>query len=317
MPSKEEKSKSLIVKSNDLIESNLKGFSLVQTKLLNLAISKLTPDTPIGHWFDFEASYLLEKLNMGEGNHKELRKATLDMLRGVEVKQGDRIMQRPLIVTDYIMGEGIVRFRFDHDVQPFLVDLKERFTKYYFENIQRLSSTYAIRLYELLKQYQKIGKRDLTLDDLRFYLDVPEGAYSKYNNFKQRVIEIAQREINDKTDLSISFEPIKPSRKITGITFYINSQKRPVQPEEIQPDMIGGFDECEEEAIKYIIKYCSMSKEKAAEYVSKIGVKAVNDLIDEISHKDHSGEIASFGAYMEGALNKKLKAAIDLGEQLP
>ena len=50
---------------------------------------------------------------------------------------------------------------------------------YQLENILSLSSFYAIRIYELLKQYEKIGKRGINIKELRGYLGIKEGEYKR------------------------------------------------------------------------------------------------------------------------------------------
>lgn len=319
MKEKEKSNSSLVVKSNELIESNMKGFTLIQTKLLNLAISQLKADTPLGHWFEFEASYLLKVLNMGEGNHSDLRNATLSMLRGIEIKDGNKIMQRPLLVTDYLIGEGIVKFRFDQDAQPYLADLKEKYTKYYFENIQRISSTYAIRLYELLKQYQKIGKREFLIDDLKFFLDISKDKYKLYADFKRRILLISESEINEKTDIKINFEEIKTGRKITKIVFYIFSQNRQVLEEKSdieenikdiennlnQVDMFSGIDDFDKKSIAYLMGQYQFSESESIEYIKLLGAQFVNEATHIVHEKRDS--ISNHKSYIKKILDSAIE----------
>lgn len=64
-----------------------------------------------------------------------------------------------------------------------------------FTNLWGLSSIYSVRMYELLKQYEKIGKRWFKLEDLRLILGMNQGEYPLYANFKQKVILKAQRDL--------------------------------------------------------------------------------------------------------------------------
>jgi hypothetical protein len=90
-------------------------------------------------------------------------------------------------------------------------------------------------MYDLFKQYQTIGERTFKIDELRSILDIPAEQYPLYNNLKVRVISIALREINAKTDIFVSIkEETKTGRKVTGLIFNIKSQKvnEPATPEE-------------------------------------------------------------------------------------
>lgn len=92
-------------------------------------------------------------------------------------------------------------------------------------NVVKLKSTYAIRIYELLKQYEDIKEWTISLENLRYYLDAID-VYPNYANFKQRVLNPSQKELNQKTDISFEFEEIKLGRKVHKIRFIIRSQKR-------------------------------------------------------------------------------------------
>jgi plasmid replication initiation protein len=237
----------LVKKSNSAISSRVKGYSLNQMKIMNLAISELTEHTTANDILSFQAVDLLKAIGLGENNHTELRKATLDMIRGIEIPESDgSFTQVPVFKRFKYHKGGAVEIQFDADVLPLLVQAKTEYTKYYFQNIQRLKSGYSIKIYELCKQYQntKQGYRDLTINDLKNYLDIPKTKYKLFGHFKSRVIEPQLKEINDKTDLVITLgEPIKSGRRITGVRFYISVKnkekeeqpKLPYELEELSP----------------------------------------------------------------------------------
>jgi hypothetical protein len=90
----------------------------------------------------------------------------------------------------------------------------------------QLRSVYAIRIYELLKQYQRLKQRTLAVAELRRMLAIDEHKYTLIKDFRRRVIDIAQREINAKTDLCFEYDPIKTGRKITHFRLADRRQSR-------------------------------------------------------------------------------------------
>ena len=94
------------------------------------------------------------------------------------------------------------------------------------KNVLELKSKYAFRLYELLKQYQSIGRRKFSVSELRDLLGVEQGELKLWVHFKTRVLEIAKREINAKTDLVIDYTTKKVGRRIEFIIFSIRAQSR-------------------------------------------------------------------------------------------
>jgi len=227
----------LVKKSNTAISSRVKGYSLNQIKIMNLAISELTEHTTADDVLSFDSVDLLKAIGLGANNHTELRKATLDMIRGIEIpKENGGFSQVPVFrEIEYHTG-GTVDIQFHEKVLPLLVQAKTEYTKYYFQNIQRLKSGYSIKIYELCKQYQntKQGYRDLTIDELKIYLDIPLKKYPRFADFNRRVIKHSVDEITEKTDLKIDIEPIKKGRSTTGIRFYIALKNREQKGQEIQ-----------------------------------------------------------------------------------
>lgn len=226
----------IVKKSNRVITSRVKNYSLTQMKIMNLAISELTEQTTADDVLSFQAIDLLNAIGLGEKNHIELRKATLDMIRGIEIpKEDGGFLQVPLFKKiEYFKG-GTIDIQFDSDVLPLLIQAKTEYTKYYFENIQRLRSSYSIKIYELCKQYQntKQGYRDFTIDELKIFLDIPPKKYSRYCDLNQWVIKSSVKEINEKTDLKIEDEPIKKGRSTTGVRFYITPKNKEQAKEEM------------------------------------------------------------------------------------
>ena len=72
----------------------------------------------------------------------------------------------------------------------------------------QFKSIHAICIYELLKQYQDIGERTLTIDEIKECCGVKD-KLKQHIHFEQRLLLIAQREINEKSDIHIEFERIK------------------------------------------------------------------------------------------------------------
>jgi plasmid replication initiation protein len=123
--------------------------------------------------------------------------------------------------VEYYEGQGIIKLSFHPYLKPYMLQLKDRFTQISLGDVMGLKSVHAMRIYEVLKQYESIGNREISLSDLRDYCGIEEGKYKKFNDFKKDVLDRAKREINNKTDLLVGYEEIKTSRKVTSIKFTI------------------------------------------------------------------------------------------------
>lgn len=140
------------------------------------------------------------------------------------IKERSILKTKWLSSAEYFIDDGYVELCFDPKLKPYLLMLKERFTKLTLEQMVSFSSQYSGRIYELLKQYQKVGSRKFQLEELRTLLGIEIDEYKKYNDFKRKIIIKSKEEINTKSDLLIDFEEIKRSRKVEAIKFIIKAK---------------------------------------------------------------------------------------------
>ena len=126
----------------------------------------------------------------------------------------------------YETKSGIIFLRFTQDIVPLITRLEENFTKYEIQQVSRLTSTYAIRLYELLIQWRSSGKTPVfALHEFRQQLGVGIDQYKTMSNFKTNVLEFALQQVNDFTDITAKYEQHKQGRLISGFSFTFKQKK--------------------------------------------------------------------------------------------
>ncbi|WP_297430061.1 replication initiation protein [Clostridium sp.] len=213
-----------IYQSNKLIEASY-TFTVLEQKLIRLLASMVKKDDEDFKEYKFRAIDLSKTLNIHKKTiYKELDQITDKLMsRYIKFKNDDteKFKKRHLIkIADF--ENGILTMKIDEDMKEFYLKLNW-YTKYQLQNIMQFKSTYSFRLYELLKQYENIGYRVISIDNLRIIFDINKDQYPKYANLKQKVINIAVNEINKNSDLSIEFEELKDGRKVISIKFIIKS----------------------------------------------------------------------------------------------
>jgi plasmid replication initiation protein len=119
---------------------------------------------------------------------------------------------------------GVIKIGVNPFVLPYFLEIKERFTEFNLRYLIAIGSSYGIKLYKLLKQYQSIGNRELTIEEMRNQFGLDINKYKLYSGFKRDVIEIAKKHINLHTDIQINYEEIKHGRKVQKIKFYIKTK---------------------------------------------------------------------------------------------
>lgn len=246
-----------VVKSNDLVLKTRYDFTVNEQKTLAYVCSMIKPisamdrtkGTPFVLEYEFEIlDYIrilgLEKTGKVYNEIKLILKGLRDKSIWLTLEDGSETTVGWLskVWTDKRSGKATVRL--DEDLVPYLFDLREKYLSYGLKNILRMKSQYSIRMYELLKAYydMKIGQTDqrtvtekgkepksvlwtIDLDELKKKLIV-DGikSYENYKDFRKKVLEIAQKEINELTDMNFYFEPILKGRKTVKIKFTITSK---------------------------------------------------------------------------------------------
>lgn len=227
-------SQELIVKDNKLIEANY-SLSTLQQKVLLKAISIIEPgDTK--HIYKFSIMDFAESVDLRGSKTIYKQMATIcDQLTDlkkffIKKKDGGIAYINWVASAEYIPKEAVVEVEFSQKLMPYLVELKEQFTSYYLANVMALKSSYSIRLFELLKQYEPLKKRIIDLEQLRRQVGttvedkdgkIIKEDYPLYGHFKSRILLTAQKELKQKTDIYFDFTEIKEGRKVVAIEFEI------------------------------------------------------------------------------------------------
>lgn len=226
------KNNQLITKSNYLIEASYR-LTLQEQRLILFMASMVRSDDEELRVYRINIRDFNQIIGVrNESAYTETKELTKKLLERVLIIK-DPTVKRELQIgwvssADYYENQGYIELEFSPKLRPYLLELKSRFTQYQLKNIIKLKSSYSIRLYELLKQYEKIGERYFELDKLRGTLGIDIKEYPLYANFKQKVLKKAETEIAEKTDIIFSFNEIKDKKKVTGINFIIkpNSEKQ-------------------------------------------------------------------------------------------
>lgn len=223
-----------VTQSNYLIRGRRgEGITLREQKLLYLAISMIEPDATEISEFHIRVRDLYELLGLGKTTPAKDLKETADKLlsRRLELPTpGKNDFDFINIVSrcSYIENEGEVVIRINKDIEPFLLKLRGNFTSYTLYNILKLKSEYSIALFQFLKSYVFQEEVTITLVELKDFLFFEQTKYPQYSMFKRDILKKCLDEINDKTELKITFEEIKKGRTVHALKFNIREVKETI-----------------------------------------------------------------------------------------
>ena len=230
----------LIVKDNALMNASY-NLDLVEQRLILLAILEaresgrgINANDPL----TVHASSYINQFNVERHTaYQALKDACKDLFARQFSYQEKRERGRANITSRwvsqiaYIDETATVEVIFAHAVVPLITRLEEQFTQYDIEQISGLSSAYAVRMYELLICWRTTGKTPIIeLGEFRKRIGVLDTEYTRTDNLKMRVVELALKQINEHTDITATYEQHKKGRTITGFSFKFK-QKKKTEPE--------------------------------------------------------------------------------------
>ncbi|MCT3133397.1 RepB family plasmid replication initiator protein [Lactococcus lactis] len=240
-----------IVEHNDLITSVAK-MDKVPLKIFELAVSCIdTENLPKDNIIYLSKAELFTFFKVDDnGKHTRFKEAISKMQEQAffEVREEAgkgfkfrRILPIPTVEwTDY---DDKVMIRFNQDIMPYLIELKQNFTQYALSDLIDLNSKYSIILYKWLSmsynQYEhysaKGGRRaeqveayrnpSISMQELRTITDTTT-KYERFTKFETRVLREPLKEINAHTSFNVTYEKVKKGRSIDSIVFHIT--KKPV-----------------------------------------------------------------------------------------
>ena len=211
-----------VVKHNNLINIKSKfPYTLNQLKLICHLVSNIKPT---------DENLKPTKVNIIDLNFEMIEKGNNYSLLKDDLLN---LLQNPFQIPNdggytnwftYLRYEsGVIEYKFESLLKPYLLNLKDNFTSYQLKNILSLKSVYAIRMYELLKQYEVAKARTIEIKELRSLLNIPRGYR---NNNITKLLENVKEELTLKTDLTFNFEVFKKQQKLNEVKFTIQHNKK-------------------------------------------------------------------------------------------
>ena len=262
--------KNLVVKDNALINASY-NLELVEQRLILLSIIEARATgkgiTPNDKLTITASSYMNNFSTNRNTAYQALKDACNSLFERQfsfieQTEKGNKVVRtRWVSQVAYLENEAMVELIFSPAVAPLITLLEKNFTSYELEQVAQLNSKYAVRLYEVVIAWRSTGKTPMiAIDELRDRLGVLDDEYVVTADFKRWALDKPIQQINDKTDITITYEQHKQGRKIVGFTFTIKQKvkKTTVKSKEQQAtqtvDIFNGFTDLERQTIQQRIE---------------------------------------------------------------
>ena len=244
--------------------------------------------------------------------------------RKIRIKnlENGEFVQSNLANARYRRGTGVVEIEISQFLLPYILKLQKNFTPVELKTVLRLGSFHAMRIYDFLKSRMFRGSGiEAGVAELYQILGVADKYQSRFNNFRQFVLEPACREINDGTDLDVSFVVLadKKNKRRAGSILFTVGKGGTAEPGG------GGRDRAMAEPSPLVgrLVHAGLKPEEAARLVADFGASDPQRLtwhLDEMRRKVGCGALKNPVGWLRAGIRTDYRPAAtplerELGEK--
>lgn len=219
------------VAANDIIKGK-QSMTLQTARLIRLLVTQIAERDKDLKTYTCKITDLAKFLNIDSSNlYRDIRGICECAMKSI-VYIGTSNPKEPWEMFHWVStakydGKGNLTLRLSDEIKPYVLELEKWFTQYKLKNILEFNSYYAIRLYEIIKcadgeTGNMQSELEFEIEELRQYFGC-ENKYKPFADFKKNTIEVAVREINEKSDIWLKPTYKKWGRAYTSVSFEIHA----------------------------------------------------------------------------------------------
>lgn len=298
------KSKALLPKDTKLITqdnaitSARYEMSALERNMIYMLMGELKKTDTSDTLYYISVSSLMA-LTKTKNSYEDFKRATENLVGRVLtiVRPNGNLLQVSMISSaEYINGQGMIEISLDPKIRPYFFDLKQNFTTFQLHMALSMTSKYSKRLYEMLSQYKDLGRFKIDVLELKSRLSLydekkGEEQYTNWNDFARRILNVAKKEINEKTDLTIDYIGLKKGRKYVQIDFTISRKDSSASSISFEEESDSS------EIISRLINTFRLRKDQAVKVIESFSMQEINKALYDIQLSYNDGKIANIGAY--------------------
>ena len=270
------KNNNLIEKRNVLNEVRQNNMTLQEIRFFSIYLSKINARDLSTRVVKFPLEDFQKIMEFGRLNIRQLENTTDSLLQKiVKVRSEDggytafQLFKRCKVFKDKT-EQWYIEIDAHDDALPLMFEFKKEYFTYELWNALRLKSSNQLRMYEILKQYETVGSRKVSVKELRELLGIAPTEYPRWDRFRDRVLDACQQALEESTDIKFTYKLIRTGRggKITGLEFFISKNENytdqltleefiDLQPDDIEiPAQDKGETSFQNEELEFLAGAC-------------------------------------------------------------
>ena len=229
----------VVTKRNVLNEIRANTMSLQELRFFSIYLSKINPADKRTRVVRFPIEDFKTIMEIGRINVDHMKSITNSLLSKVVNVPNDtggytgfQLFKQCIVDMDDDDG-WYVEIDAHDKALPLMFEFKDRYFSYKLWNALRLKSANQLRMYEILKQYERVGERVLPVVELKNLLGIEPTEYPRYGDFRRWVLDSCQAALAENTDITFTYEPFgKKGRggKVMQLRFIIKKNENFIDP---------------------------------------------------------------------------------------
>lgn len=202
----------IVEKSNVLSEMRDANMSLQELRFFSIYLAKINARDISTRRVRFPLSDFQKIMGFGRLNIKQLQTSTNRLLcKVINIPNSDggytgfTIFKRVCVFKNN-EEKWCVEIDASDDALPLLFNLKSNYFKYELWNALRLKSVNQLRIYEMLKRYEKVAVFEIKVSELRERLYINQNQYLALKDLKKYVLDSCQKALKESTDICFTYE---------------------------------------------------------------------------------------------------------------
>ena len=204
------------IKQHNTITSGRYDFSACQLDILFMLLANINDSDQDLKRYNIRVKDI-ELITGRSWNYQQVFDSNEDMLSRVfHIEESDGVRSIVLFSeVKYLKGTGSFDMVINPSARNYFFELKNNFTLLELKSVLGCTSKYAKRLYSLACQWRGTGGHTYNIGEFKEILGLkdPKGKekeqYRQIGQFKEKVLDIAKRQINDNTDIVFDYELLK------------------------------------------------------------------------------------------------------------
>jgi len=118
-----------------------------------------------------------------------------------------------VLEMETIVASGKIDIHFPNVIIENVMNLKGFYTAVPMESVLEAKSSNQIKLYEILLSYASMGEISLTPKKIKEHLEIDQNSYAKFKHFKEKVLDVCCKYINEQNLIHVDFQVIRDDRQ--------------------------------------------------------------------------------------------------------